>query len=83
MNLYSNNDIINKQLFLNSDQGRCQIVNVDLNSTIYDERSKKSACKVFYILIGEIGAVNHTFKNIDSYTYAGYWELEHIKRLLK
>lgn len=83
MNLYSNNDIINKQLFLNSDQGRCQIVNVDLNSIIYDERSKKSACKVFYILIGEIGAVNHTFKNIDSYTYVGYWELEHIKRLLK
>ncbi|QHZ59779.1 hypothetical protein HWD03_gp099 [Alteromonas phage vB_AmeM_PT11-V22] len=74
--------LLEKKIFVNSDKGKAQIVDVFLNNTLYDQTSGKTACEVHYTAIKEVGVLNKSFDKIEFFTYVGYWEINFIKNCL-
>lgn len=78
----ANIDIIKRKLFVTSNHGQAQIVDVFINDTLYDNVADQIACKVHYIVIDEIGVIDELSKVLKFYTYQGYFSKIYIEKLL-
>lgn len=78
----ANIDIIKRKIFVTSNHGKAQIVDVFLKDTLYDPTSDSTACNVHYIVIDDTCVISEPYDKLEFFTYVGYFSEIYIKKLL-